>query len=193
MAVDWLKVKTEYLKDGKQSIDDVAKKFGINPSYCRYIASQQKWKDEKDKVQQKANERLTEKLPETIADVKLRHARIGRNLQSTGLTAILGDAAKGIKGIKPASYGEASNAVIKGIMIERVALGLNEKEVQDEVYQKFSQFTFIFSLKKDELLNFIRSAFSRGSNEGGAVGTAIPAVTGEAGGSDTMGTASIPG
>lgn len=193
MAVDWLKIKTEYLKEQKTSLRDVAAKHKVNPSYLMYVAARDGWKKEKDEAHAKAEQKLSERMPETIAEVKLRHARIGRNLQSSGLIAIIGDERNGLKPLRPKSYGEATLAVTKGVLLERQALGMNEKEVQDEVYQKFSQFTFIFSLSKDELLNFIRSALSRGSTQGGNVGTAIPAVAGEDAGSQSMGSAPVSG
>ena len=193
MAFDWLKVKTDYLTNGSYTLEDVAKKHGINYSYLRFVAGKENWSEDREKIMQKTSDRIAEAIPETLADVKLRHARIGRNLQSTGLIAILGDKDKGLNGIKPTNFGEAVNAIVKGINLERVSLGLNEKEVQDEVYQKFSQFTFIFNLNTDELQNFIRSAISRGSVALGATSQPVLENSGENAAGPDMGAAPVSG
>lgn len=192
MAVDWLKLKTDYIKDPSASVDSIATKHGVNPSYARYIAGQQKWKDERDRIQQKTSEKLAEKLPESLAEVKLRHARIGRNVQSTAMRALAGDIAQGIKPIQPSSYGEAVGAIVKGVQLERQALGLNDKEVMDEVVAKFQQFTFIFNLGDDELRRFISAIEPGGTTPDQSTGhAALPASTeGADGGS--VGAPSVP-
>ncbi len=193
MAVDWLKLKTEYIKDPSLSVDAVAKKHGVNPSYARYIAGQQKWSEQRDKIQHKTSEKLAEKLPETLSEVKLRHARIGRNLQSTAMIAILGSEEKGIKPLRPQNFQDAANALVKGVNIERMALGLNEKEVKDEIYQKFSQFTFIFNLSNDELSNFIKSAFTGGENPSGIIGETVSENPREEGGGQPLASPAVSG
>jgi hypothetical protein len=177
MAIDFLKIKAEYIKDRNATHKSLAEKYGINASYLSFIASKNHWREERDRIQEKAEEKLSEKLPETIADVKIRHARIGRNLQNTALRALIGDEQKGIKPVLPTGYGESVNAIVKGVTIERQALGMNDKEIQDEVIQKFQAFTFIFHLGDDELQRFIGSINSGGSIEAESVSPAIPADT----------------
>lgn len=188
MAADWLKIKTDYIKDPTSSLRKIAEKYHVNPSYLMYVAAKEKWKDKKDEVHAKAEQKVSEQLPETIAQIKLRHARIGKNLQAIGLQAFAGE-----DKVKVNSAGEAINAMVKGVNIERQALGLNEKEVQDEVYQKFSQFTFIFNLNGTELQNFIRSAISRGGSAIGAISESAPNNSTEETTGNGMGTASVPG
>jgi hypothetical protein len=42
-SFDWLKIKTEYLATPTTSLELLAQKHGINPSYLRYVASREKW------------------------------------------------------------------------------------------------------------------------------------------------------
>lgn len=150
MKVDWLKAKIDYIKDETYTLSDVAAKYGIDYGHLRNVAGQEKWVELRDEIKLKSDKRLTEIVSETIAQVNIRHAGIGKALQGIGLEAIKG-------GLRPNTFKDARLAVINGVSIEREALGIKQQEVKDEIYQKFQQFAFIFTLKEDELKHFIRS------------------------------------
>lgn len=155
---DWIKVKKDFLKDETVTLETLAQKYGINYSYLRYIAAKEKWREEREKVQQLANNRLTQKLPETIANIKARQARYGKVLQTTAMRALVGNEQEGIKPITPESFDQITRALNIGISIERKALQMDDKQIHDEIYTKFQQFSFIFNLTKEELQRFIQSA-----------------------------------
>lgn len=148
--IDWLKAKTEYVSDPTLSLKDIAKKYGVSETVTEERASKEKWVELRRTTLEKAGERLGEKLPETIAEINARHARMGRTLQGKGLKVIMSK--------DPETFDDARLSVMSGIRIEREALGISDEQLQDQVYQKFQQFTFIFSLNEDELQRFITAA-----------------------------------
>lgn len=151
--IDWLQAKTDYIKDPTVSLRDLAKKYGVADSVMMQRSADEGWVKQREEVRAKAEQRLSEKLPETIAEVKDRHAKIGKTLQGRGLEVIATR--------KPETFEEARLSVLAGIKIEREALGLNTDEVQNVIYQKFQQFSFIFNLKPDELQRFIDAIDAR--------------------------------
>ncbi|MBI4029390.1 MAG: hypothetical protein HY376_03415 [Candidatus Blackburnbacteria bacterium] len=120
-------------------------------------AGKEGWQDLRQKTVQKVDQKLPEKLGESIAEVTARHAQVGKALQAEGIQAIKG-------GMKPQSFKDARLSLLSGIEIERRALDMDEDYVRNEIYQKFQQFSFIFSMNAEELRRFIKTCL-RGAGE----------------------------
>ena len=167
---DWLKIKTDYFTDRMATLEDIAIKYGVPTKYLHNKAGEEKWREEKDQIWTKAGNKVVQKLPETIAQIKSRHVQIARAMQAKMIEKIKND-----KIVSKSTFSDLKTA----IDIERDALGFNDKKQTDEVYEKFSQFNFIFALKPDELRRFIESAITRAGITGGGNGTVLPQGTGE--------------
>ncbi len=170
MAFDWFKIKTEYLTDRTATLRSVADKHGVALAHIGRVAAAGKWREKKVEMQLKVQQKVIEKLPETIAQIKARHIGTARLVQTEMIKLIESGNIK-------------SNSTIadlkSAIDIERDALGLNDKKQTDEIYEKFSQFNFIFSLKPDELRRFVKSALTRSSNASGGPSPVLPSGNGE--------------
>ncbi|MBR2894342.1 MAG: hypothetical protein IKC03_01615 [Oscillospiraceae bacterium] len=80
MAVDWLKIKNEYISGGI-SYRKLAEKYGVSFPTLRDRATKEKWKDQRDvqrnkvvtKTEQKTEEKISDALSEeAAAKVKIR-------------------------------------------------------------------------------------------------------------------------
>lgn len=148
---DWLKIKTEYMTSRTMTAEELAKKYGGDVKYFQNKVSEEKWKDERDEIWNKAGIKIMEKLPETIAQVKSRHVQVARIMQSKMIEKIKND-----KITSKSTFSDLKTA----IDIERDALGLNDKKA-DENIQQIQQFAFLINLKPDELRRFIKTVESR--------------------------------
>jgi len=170
MAHDWLKIRTDYFGNRSLTLFKLAEKYNIPLQVLKNKCAEEKWVDKKKEVWAKAEQKVTEALPESIAQVKIRHVRIARAMQARAIEKIKSD-----KIVSKSTYTDLATA----IEIERDALGLNDKKQSDEQVQKLMQFNFIFSLKPDELRRFIKSAITRGVSAGSGNGNTLPAPAGE--------------
>ena len=141
--INWSKARADYLKDKSQTFNTISQKYGVNVKSVERVALKEKWFKKRGEVEEKTREKEVEKIAESISEINARHVKSGRILENEGLRAIVSG------GMKPTSYKDARLSVLTGVSIQRKALGLTKKEVQDEIAQKFSQFTFIFNLTPD--------------------------------------------
>lgn len=189
-SFDWLEVKTYYLTHPTVTMEELATKFGISFGYLRQVAAAEKWTETKREVQADTDKKVMQAVVETIADVKIRHAKIGKNLQNAAIRSMVDS--EGNLTLKAKSLTEAQLALKTGVQIERDALGLNEKEVKDELYQRFQPFMFVLNLGGDELRRFIKSALSRGVAAISSSGPASAKPEGEGASGNSVGTTSLP-
>lgn len=79
MTVDWLKIKTEYI-NGNISLRKLAQKSGTSYSQLAKVAAAEKWKDLREaqriKIESKTNQRITEKISDSISDEAAAKVRI---------------------------------------------------------------------------------------------------------------------
>lgn len=145
--IDWKRAKIDYLTNEELSLSDIAAKYGIDLGHLYNIAAEEKWKELREEIKAKSEEKLKLIVSETIADIKIRHANIGKTMQAQGLNAIKA-------GVRPMTANDIRLYVLTGIRIEREALGLDDPDYKDPNYEKFKQFSFIFNMTMEELERF---------------------------------------
>lgn len=83
VTVDWLKIKTEYI-NGNISLRKLAQKSGTSYSQLAKVAAAEKWKDLREaqriKIESKTNQRITEKISDSISDEAAAKVRIREKL-----------------------------------------------------------------------------------------------------------------
>lgn len=151
--INWVKARADYIKDSTQTYALLAKKYGVSVDHLTHRAVEEGWTEERRKTTEKAQQKLPEKISESLAQVNARQAGLGKILQHVS--------AESLKMYKPQSFEDARLGILTGVTIERKALGLDLDEVKNEVYQNFQQFSFIFNLTEDELRRFIKAAAAR--------------------------------
>ena len=121
---NWFAIKQEYFANPDLTILEVAKKYGI-PQATVYNRSQiGGWAKDKSIVWAKAERRAQDIQIEKNAEIKARHALIGKLLQKTGIEAIKHKKAQ-IKNPK-----DALEFTTEGVRIEREAQGLDRQVPQ---------------------------------------------------------------
>jgi LysM repeat protein len=118
--IKWIKAKTDYIKDETQSFESISKKYGVSVTAVKVRASKDGWVKLRKQTLQKVNQKLPEKLGNELAEIKARHARLGRILQGKGYQKISKQKAV------PQDFDDARRAIETGVKIEREALDLNK-------------------------------------------------------------------
>ena len=80
MAVDWLKIKTEYI-NGSISYRKLAEKYNISASALMQRAAKEKWSADKEHQQSKTEAKTKQKTAEKISDNESEVAAIKSRLK----------------------------------------------------------------------------------------------------------------
>lgn len=84
MAVDWLRIKSEYISDRTASYRKLAKKYGVNKDSISIRARSEGWKELRDKqediIQTKTMQMAAEKVAGALSDEAALKARIRADL-----------------------------------------------------------------------------------------------------------------
>lgn len=151
MKINWSKAVADYLKDETLSYEDIANRYGVSKRAVVKRAVQDRWQELRKETALQVHQKLPEKLGESIADVKARHAKEGKLFQGKGLEAVN-------SGKTPTNFYQALMGIVTGIRLERQALGLDKyKPEDDSLWQKFQQFGYIFKLTPEELERHIQA------------------------------------
>lgn len=79
MAVDWLKIKTEYI-NGRVALRPLAEKHGVSYSQIAKVAAMEKWNDLREsqriKVESKTNQKILDKTADALSDEAAAKVRI---------------------------------------------------------------------------------------------------------------------
>ena len=79
MAVDWLKIKTEYI-NGNVALRPLAVKHGVSYSQIAKVAATEKWNDLREsqriKAESKTNQKILEKTSEALSEEAAAKVRI---------------------------------------------------------------------------------------------------------------------
>lgn len=115
--IDWIPAKRYYISDEKVSYADVAHKFGVSKTAVKERAKKENWQKLRKTTLLRVDQKLPEKLSESLAKIQARQAWIGKLLQQKGLEVLLET--------EPRNFKEAVQSVQAGIQIEREALKMN--------------------------------------------------------------------
>ena len=83
--IDWVKAKAVYMGDKNMSIKQLAVKFKAGYGWMRTVAMRENWTKEKEKRWSDAEEKALKKVEGTMTDLIVRHAKVARFLQASGL------------------------------------------------------------------------------------------------------------
>lgn len=132
-----------YVAQGEsRSMTSLAKKFGVSRRAVHKAARKGGWHARLDKIEREAKEQFDRKLTETRAEVRERHLKLARAMQSRGVQALqahqLDDAMAGIK------------AIDVGVKMERTILGETTENLGISIQERTRREVEVFLATEDE-------------------------------------------
>lgn len=128
--INWLTVKEAYIGTEELSLRGVAKKYKISYGQVQRVSKQEGWVKEKNERWQKASEDAMEKIQDSMSELIVRHAKVGRFLQTIGVKRLerkyklllaMEKSGKKIKGLRDFEDKTLAYMVKTGAGIERAA------------------------------------------------------------------------
>lgn len=156
--ISWSQALADYLKDETASYAVIAEKHGVSKQAVVKRAVKENWQELRKRTLLEVDQKLPDKISETVAEIRSRHASYGRMLLQKGLQAIQKDVA-------PDSFRDALALIVNGVKIEKDSLRLDADERNDPNWDLFQKYSFIFSLNKEELQRLIAAGQNRIANE----------------------------
>ena len=123
---DWFKLKKEFLSDPTMTYAKLAERHSMPVRTIQNRGNVHRWLALRTEIMKRAEEKALREIESKHAEIKFRHATIGKSLQAEGIQAI------NQKKKKPRTAKEALGFVTEGVRIEREAEGM-EKEKGPQV------------------------------------------------------------
>lgn len=89
MAVDWLRIKSEYVNDLTASYRKLAEKHGVSIDAIKKRAAAEKWKNERTEYAPRLHQKVQEKTEEKISDALSDEAAAKTRIRASILRMIL--------------------------------------------------------------------------------------------------------
>ena len=121
---DWVAVKQEYLINPTKTLEEVGAQFGIPKTTINNKSFMEGWAKQRQVLYMKVDQRAQDIQVEKLAELRSRHALIGKFLQTEGIRAIK----KGKVHVKTAK--DALEYAVEGVRMEREAAGLDKQAPQ---------------------------------------------------------------
>lgn len=124
---NWSKVKQAYIVDETMSYRKISEKFDIPLRTIESRALKEGWHQTRQIVQAKADEKLKKQMVDRVAQIKARHAEMGKFLQGLAIDALKKDN----DGKSEISLDEARDAlkyIVEGVKMERKAEGIEDQK-----------------------------------------------------------------
>jgi len=86
--INWVVVKEAYIGTKELSLRMVAKKYKISYGQVQRVSKQEGWVQEKDKRWEQASEDAMDKIQDSMSELIVRHAKVGRFFQTVGIKGI---------------------------------------------------------------------------------------------------------
>jgi len=118
--INWSEARAKYISDETISYNDIAKEYGVVYKTVAVWAKKQNWIKLRKESALNGNQKVIEKVGDSIAEVNARHIRTGKLFQEAGINPVKN------KRFKPRSFDQALRSVDKGIEMERKALGIDK-------------------------------------------------------------------
>lgn len=113
-----------YLAQGQaRSYQAVADHFGVSKRTVTATAARERWQAQLDAAEAKSREQIGQRYAETLEQANERHVKLGRFLQSQGISAL--------KSVASMSSADGIRAIKTGVEIERQGLGEPADPTQD--------------------------------------------------------------
>jgi hypothetical protein len=117
----WFEAKKEYLSDPEAKILRIARKYGIANRELANTIKSEGWEAQRKNLYARADAKMQNLVENSLAEVKSRHALIGKMLQKVGVKTI-----KQFK--KSLEAKEALSYLVEGVRIEREAHGIGKEQ-----------------------------------------------------------------
>jgi len=117
----WLEAKKEYLSDPEAKILRIARRYGLPNRELTYKIKDEGWEAQRKNLYARADAKMQNLVENSLAEVKSRHALIGKMLQKVGVKTI-----KQFK--KSLEAKEALSYLVEGVRIEREAHGIGKEQ-----------------------------------------------------------------
>lgn len=124
IPADWFTIKQEYIADPRQSVSKLAQKYNVSFATLSSKVAKEKWVEQRTTLQKNAENKAQIILEDKLADIKARHAIIGKFLQKQGIDAVK-DGKVTIRSAKT-----ALEFILGGVQAERQAEGLDQQSPQ---------------------------------------------------------------
>jgi len=117
----WLEAKKEYLSDPEAKILRIARRYGLPNRELANKIKDEGWEAQRKNLYARADAKMQNLVENSLAEVKSRHALIGKMLQKVGVKTI-----KQFK--KSLEAKEALSYLVEGVRIEREAHGIGKEQ-----------------------------------------------------------------
>ncbi len=117
----WLEAKKEYLADPEAKVLTIARKNKISVRTLSHRIKEEGWEAQRKNLYARADAKMQNMMENSMAEIKGRHALIGKMLQKVGVKTI-----KSMKVNLQAK--DALNYLVEGVRIEREAHGLGKEQ-----------------------------------------------------------------
>jgi hypothetical protein len=124
-----------------RSYQAVAEHFGVSKRTVTTAATRERWQEHLDESQRKAQEKIGESYVDAIAQANERHVKLGRFLQSQGVSALRSGGVL--------SSGDRIRAIKVGVEIERLGLGEPTERLSTSVEEIIKR-EFAICMRDDE-------------------------------------------
>ena len=118
---NWLEIKKDFLANPTITYQELAKTYKAAPKTIIQKARKEGWLMLRDEIMKRAEERAIQQTEKKLSEIKVRHATVGKMLQSEGVKAIK-------SGKRPRTAKEALQFTTEGVRIEREAEGVEQKQ-----------------------------------------------------------------
>lgn len=126
--IDWVKAKAYYIGNAEISLAKVAKKFGVSKASVSEHAKKERWTKNKEMVQDKVDQDLTNQVAQQIIDVKIRHAKIAEGMLDMVESALERVNHKNEKTVKITTPKDMKEVAVAAVSLHRQALNLEDEK-----------------------------------------------------------------
>lgn len=124
--IRWADAYQFFISNDKITYRDVADRFRISLDYVKEVGAREKWVAKRNQINHEALNLMHERTKEQILTRTQEHIALGKTLQT-------GAARQLAKGVLPQNAHDIASWIQAGIMLERRALGMNEK-INEKTY-----------------------------------------------------------
>lgn len=121
---DWVAIKQDYLMNPAKTLEEIGAAHGLPKTTIYNRSFHEGWAKERQVLYMKVDKRAQDIQVEKLAELRSRHALIGKFLQTEGIRAIK----KGKVHVKTAK--DALEYAVEGVRMEREAAGLDKQAPQ---------------------------------------------------------------
>jgi hypothetical protein len=86
--IDWQKARKDYVSDTSLTYQDIADRYNCSLKAVKKVGSRDSWREGREAIIQRANEKVQENVADQLAEVNERHTNTYKNMQALGLSQL---------------------------------------------------------------------------------------------------------